>query len=273
MRLNIPWLCALLLALLPSTANAIIIRHDVSDSQYRVAASEFPALVDLPGEGHGVLIAPRWVLTAAHAISWQHEVKCVMLNGTPRAVQRLVIYPGYEKLPQQLIDRALQTGDATDTTKFLASSNDIALIELKEPVRDVKPASIFRGDNEMGQIVEIIGKGGTGTGLTGQVTGNRTELRRAFNTITEVQDRWLCYSFQKPPAARTLEGITGNGDSGGPALIQVKDHLEIAGLASWKKVQGDARTFRAGVYGTTTCTVRVSHYAEWIDGTISAGTP
>ena len=53
----------LLLALLitSTSAGAIVIRHDVDDAKYRIAASEFPALADMPGEGHGVLIAPRWM--------------------------------------------------------------------------------------------------------------------------------------------------------------------------------------------------------------------
>ena len=61
----------LLLALLalPLSAGAIVIRDDVDDSMYRVPASELAALVDLPGEGHGVLIAPQWVVTAAHAVT------------------------------------------------------------------------------------------------------------------------------------------------------------------------------------------------------------
>ena len=41
------------------SASAIVIRDDTNDSKYRVPASEFSALVDMPGEGHGVLIAPQ----------------------------------------------------------------------------------------------------------------------------------------------------------------------------------------------------------------------
>jgi hypothetical protein len=87
----------LLLALLAasSTASAIVIRDDVDDSKYRVPSSEFPALVDMPGEGHGVLLAPQWVITAAHAITWQSEIKHVVLNGTsnealPQTVEHVV---------------------------------------------------------------------------------------------------------------------------------------------------------------------------------------
>ncbi len=36
-------------ATLPFSADAIVIRSDVDDSAYRVPASAFPALADLPG--------------------------------------------------------------------------------------------------------------------------------------------------------------------------------------------------------------------------------
>ena len=40
-----------------SSVSAIVIRHDVNDSVYRIQTAEFPALADMPVEGHGVLIA------------------------------------------------------------------------------------------------------------------------------------------------------------------------------------------------------------------------
>lgn len=134
-----PTMRFLLLALLvaSTTASAIVIRDDVDDSKYRVPASEFPALVDMPGEGHGVLIAPQWVITAAHAVTWQHEIKEVVLNGISRNVERLVIHSGYKKPSDELIHQAITTGDATLLMVLLASSDDIALVKLTQPVTDV----------------------------------------------------------------------------------------------------------------------------------------
>ena len=60
------WLFVALLTL-SFGANGVVIRADVDDSNYRIDRSAFPALADMPGEGHGVLIARKWVLTAAHA--------------------------------------------------------------------------------------------------------------------------------------------------------------------------------------------------------------
>ena len=264
----------LLLALLAvsTTASAVVIRHDLDDAQYRVPASELPALVDMPGEGHGVLIAPQWVVTAAHAVTWQTEIKDVVINGVPRDVERLVIHPAYVKPPQALIDQVMATGDATLLRVLLASSDDIALLKLKQPVTDVTPVALYKGDDEMGQVVKIVGKGATGNGERGYDAhaSHRTELRRAFNKITSADGRWFCYVFDAAPSALPLEGMTGNGDSGGAVLIQVKDQWVLAGLPSWATAQGDVRTLRLGLYGQTGCNVRISHYVDWIERTMSA---
>ena len=75
--------------------------------------------------------------------------------------------------------------------------------------------------------------------------------------------------FVAPPAALPLEGSTGNGDSGGPALIEVDGQWRLAGLASWKFLPGDVRTARPGQYGHTFCNVRLSHYSDWIERVMS----
>ena len=72
-------LAAIPLLLASTVANAIVVRHDVPDSAYLVHDGALQALVDLPHEGHGVLIGSRWVLTAAHSTQW-HPITEVMLN-------------------------------------------------------------------------------------------------------------------------------------------------------------------------------------------------
>lgn len=254
-------------------AYGIVIRHDVDDARYRVAATEFPALVDLPSEGHGILIAPQWVVTAAHAVTWQTEVRQVVLNGKARAVAKVIVHSGYRKLPQALIDQAVKTDDATQIVDFLSSQDDIALIKLADRVSDVTPAKLFSGNDELGKTVELLGKGATGTGLAGQDphSSHRVDLRRAYNKIVDVQDRWICYVFDKPPSGLELEGISGDGDSGGPVLIKVDGEWQVAGLASWKKHEQDNNLIHhAGFYGQKNYNVRVSHYAGWIEDQIRA---
>lgn len=258
-----------------SPASAIVIRHDVDDAKYRVAADEYPALVDMPGEGHGSLVAPQWAVTAAHTLPQHTELKQVVINGLPREVERVVIHPGYRTLPQTLIDQATASGEAMLIVVFLAASDDIALIKLSKPVTDVAPVASYRGGDEAGQVIKLIGKGATGTGDIGHDPGgpNRTELRRAFNKVSSAYDRWLCYVFDAPPSALPLEGVLGNGDSGGPALLQSSDQWLLAGLGSWKVVQGNVLTARPGRYGQVACNVRMSHYADWMDGVMSEQAP
>lgn len=257
----------LLLLAASSSASAIVIRHDVDDAQYRVAASAFPALADMPGEGHGVLIAPQWLITAAHTISWQHEVKTVTINGVARDVARIEIHPGYKPPAQALINQALASGEWILAVNQIAASDDISLIKLAQPVTDVAPVALYPGNEQIDKVVQIIGKGATGNGETGHVPAgpNRTELRRAFNKITSAHERWFCYVFDAPATALPLEGKTGSGDSGGPVLIETDGQWQLAGLAAWGLIHGDVRVTRPGLYGQFTCNVRLSHYRDWIE--------
>ncbi len=262
----------LLLLVLVSSAGAVVIRHDVSDFKYRVAASSFPSLVDLPVEGHGVLIAPQWVVTAAHAVAWQPQLKFVVVDGSPRAVNKLIFHPGYKQLPLEMIEAAMKSGNASAAMKFLASSDDIALVKLAAPVTDVASAKIYRGSS-LGKVVRLIGKGATGTGALGHDPDgpNRTNLRHAFNLVTLSQGRWLAYVFDGPPNALALEGMAGNGDSGGPLLVAVDNEWHVAGLTSWKRVDGNPATFRPGKYGQINYGVRLGHYLGWIEATTASG--
>jgi secreted trypsin-like serine protease len=263
-------LLLLALFLSSSTASAVVIRDDVDDSKYRIPASEFPALVDMPGEGHGVLIAPQWVVTVAHAVP-PHAGMQIAINGRSRDVERVVVHPGYKKPSQALLDHALATWDWTLFWALLSSSDDIALIRLAQPVTDVSPVAIRDGGDEFGQIVKNIGKGATGTGVTGYDfnSSRRTELRRAYNKITSADGRWFCYVFDNPSEALPLEGGSGGGDSGGPVLINTGEDWLLAGLTSWITAPGTTRAL-PGKYGQISCNVRLSHYQEWIEGQLSA---
>ena len=255
--------CLLLLAI-SCSASAVAIRHDVDDSKYRVEPSEFPALADMPGEGHGTLIAPQWVLTAAHVVNG-NQVTAIDLNGKSRKVERVVVYPGYTGLPQALIEKAL-AGDASEGMVFLAASNDIALVKLAEPVTDVAPARIHHGELARGRLVKLIGKGGTGNGIDGMPAhgSHRTELRRAYNNISGVDGRWLSYTFDSGEAALDLEGMGANGDSGSPLLVEAGGQWEVAGLASYKSIVGPLVENRVGVYTQQSYNLRVSQYDAWI---------
>src|SRR4051812_25731357 len=55
----------------PLTANAIVVRDDWTETQSRALARSYPSACAVKGGGSGVLIAPQWVLTAAHVAQAQ----------------------------------------------------------------------------------------------------------------------------------------------------------------------------------------------------------
>lgn len=264
--------CLLLFCTLaPAGASAVVIRHDVDDAKYRIETSAFPALVDMPGEGHGVLIDRQWVATAAHTLPRHAALAQVWVDGKPREVERVVVHPGYRTPPDALIEQAMATGEAVLILVLIASADDIALVKLAQPVTDVAPLALHAGDDVFGKTIRIVGKGATGTGASGHDPKgpNRTTLRHAFNTVTSAHERWFCYAFDEPPQGLPLEGIGGNGDSGSPVLVDTDGEWSLAGLAAWKFMAGDVRTARPGRYGQVSCNVRLAHYREWIEDVMS----
>lgn len=278
---------ALLLLAISGSAHAIVRRHDVSDSKYRVKSQSVPWLVNLPTEGHGALINPRWVVTAAHAVSDMRDQpggRFVIISGRRRIVSQIVVYPDYDAstVGWKNLFKGIGSGDAAAWIKrynaAMASMHDIALLELKSPVSDVKPVPYYTGSAEAGQVAELFGEGATGTDLTGVPDNapHRGALRRAQNRITKADGPWIRYVFNCNADALPLEGVIGGGDSGGPVLINVNGVWTLAGLThgfdgSIKDVMATrAGTFKQGVCGQTFASTRVSFFAHWIAETISS---
>ncbi len=263
----------LALCLAPTIALAIVTRPGVPDSEYLVSDNALPALVDLPGEGQGVLIAPRWVVTAAHATQGYMLMR-VWIHGEWRNVSHVFLYPGfkkeYDKVKQAAEHPTLKNWPTVEAA--FQSTHDIALIELSKPVEDVKPLALYRASNEQGKIVKFFGKGATGNGKVGEYphSAHRGQLRRAFNRITKAHDQWLNYRFDCGPEALPLEGVMGDGDSGGPVLIQVNGEWKLAGVTDWKHWPRGHSKFVPGICGQAFSNSRISYYAKWINRVMAA---
>ncbi|WP_185957258.1 trypsin-like serine protease [Gracilimonas mengyeensis] len=195
----------------------IIIRADVNDSEYLVPDDAFPQLVDLPESGHGTLITSRWVVVAAHSVESEF-VEEVIINNKPRKVSRVIIHSEFKASYDQLVenmDGVISLEKTPEKARTVINAKeamyDIALIQLANPIEEIRPVKLLQTADEAGQVGILFGKGATGNGELGQyeASPNRQQLRRAQNKIEEARDKWLVYTFDCGDKALATEGVIG----------------------------------------------------------------
>jgi len=251
---------ALLLASLAHPVLAIVARHDVDDAAYLARQSDYPAAFGLyrTKAGHNdciaTLIGPRHAITAAHCAKARALLDAVGPQGAGYEV-RIAGLPA--RIDAVIHHLGLGAGRAPD----------LALLRLAEPVTHVAPIPLYRGSNEVGQVIVMPGWGGKGNGSTGLGTEDGL-FRVAENRVDGVRDQKIHWRFDDPAKgeALTLEGISGPGDSGGPALIKTPDGWQIAGVSSSQ----DTMDGPEGLYGVDEYFVRISAFAAWIDGHLTS---
>ncbi|WP_299081200.1 TonB family protein [uncultured Paraglaciecola sp.] len=219
-------------------AHGIVMRHDVSQSQYQVDQSQYASVIDL----HfltGTLIAPQWVLTAAHGVGYMPNRQKITIKQQTYYVEFIVQHPEYNK----------------DTLV-----HDIALLKLDRAVTNVASTDIYTLDDEKSQHVWFVGKGDVGNGLLG-VVGSSKVLNHAENMVEDAKGGWLTFDFDAPTNnALALEGISGPGDSGGPAFISTASGLKVAAVSSHQRNNNDGE----GLYGVHEYYTRTSSHQKWI---------
>lgn len=221
----------------------MIIRHDIDPKLYLLTDDRYPAVFNFFGtDGVGTLISSRWAITAAHTARNIPSPHSVLIVGKRYSVEQVVLHPDFQgETPQD-------------------AQNDVALVQLIEPVLDVEPISPYQHQDELGQVVTFVGRGDFGTGRTG-IEKSDGFRRMATNRVERVDEQWIVFRFDEPPATTELEGVSGIGDSGGPALIKTVAGLFIAGISSW---QDDDEQGQYGLYGVWEYYARVSKHIDWI---------
>jgi len=250
-----PLNATILSVLFSGPAQAIIHRHDVDASEFEVSAAEFPALVDLLSMGDciGTLIDPEWLITATHCAVHLKADATFEIAGETIEMANFYLHDDYDN-----------------------THHDIALVQLAHAVTHVEPIPWYTEKDEAGSLIWFVGRGDSGTGDTGQkeaaVDG---KTRKASNRIETAEDGLISFIFYGPDDAEVtaFEGISGNGDSGGPALVETDDGWVIVGISSFQ----DAAFGKAGQYGVEEFYTRVSDHDDWIAsgmaGDLEAGEP
>lgn len=253
------------LILLSSHSMAIVKRHDIEGKLYEVKNNPPQYLIDMPGEGHAILISERWLLTVGHVIFGDYRGMDFDVSGVKNKISDVIFHPGYIQPPADF--------DYTNIDKLktlLSTRDDIALIKLAYPIKHLTPIALYPKKDEQGKLVEVFGKGATGDGKVGMIfdTKHQRKLRFCQNIIIGSDNKWLSYQFNSGDSALPLEGIHGSGDSGGASVIYENKIPYLAGLSSWQW-QGDKFEFSPMLYGTTAYQVRISSYTKWINSIIN----
>lgn len=241
-------MCLLIMFTVLHTSQAIMIRHDVDDTEYQVLSGEFNGVVTFRNNrggvaGMGTLIADRWVLTAAHLADGLNKGEVGYVGDESITIERVVYHPKW----------------AGKVNKF---NYDIALVKVSEPSSEIKRAALYTNDDELGKTVLFIGRGDTGNGKDGKFAVTDI-MRGANNIVSEVNDHVIKFVFNPPGSALPLEGISGPGDSGGPALIYNSGQYQVAGVSSTQNAKPTGGI--QGTYGVIENYIRVSKYRLWIE--------
>ncbi len=206
-------------------------RDDTPDSGYRAlgVAPEYASVGRLVNSwgynGSATLIAPDWILTAAHSLV-AADSATFTLNGVSYISTELFLHPSW------------QSGNPL-------AGYDFGLVHLSTPILGVTPAALNIASVELGQVGTFVGYGLTGTGLTGYRTLDNQ--KRAVQNMIDGDfgnpSLVLGADFDNPHNAAdsgfgssdplALEGAVAPGDSGGGVFITVGSQTSLAGVISF----------------------------------------
>lgn len=246
-------------------AQSIVVRHDTPDAAYVADERDHPAIFALyrTPKGHkdcvATLIHERWAVTAAHC------------TGKALVEATAAGKPGYRVEiagREAFIDRLVVHPDSAMTRPAKPNWTDVALLRFAKPVWGVRPVALHDGKDEVGRTVVLPGWGTLGNGVDA-LTGEDGRFRIAHNRVDTASDLYIDWKFDDPRqgGALKLEGISGPGDSGGPALVRKGRGWAMLGVSSHQRTFGGPE----GRYGVVERYVRISAVLPWIRREIAAG--
>lgn len=191
------------------------------------------------GFGTGTLISPTHVLTAAHVAEVIRGAANGIFEIDGQVYQTIAIH-----IRSDYNSRTL--------------ANDIAILELAEPVAGITPAMVFTGIPQVGDQLIIVGYGANGN-ASGEDGTFGTKLE-GITTIDDVTTTQIIWEFDNSDEANTAPG-----DSGGPGFLEVEGELFIASITS-SGTQPDAGL------GDIATNTRVDAFVDWITMIVASAT-
>jgi hypothetical protein len=186
--------------------------------------------------GSGVIIAPNWILTAAHVLKDTREPVVIRDGGQEYRLQHVILH--HEFVREKI------------------GLHDLALGYTSEDFKLNTYTPLYTGADELGKAITISGYGMHGTFTSGSVDSDGK--KRGGHNVIDGKERTVLVCSPTPGIGRMpLEFMLAPGDSGGGMFIGDK----LAGINSFVMATDKKPN---GTYGDESAFTRVSMYVDWV---------
>ena len=213
-------------------ATAVVYRDDLTSADYQVdPAVVYPNVFgydqfdsNFPPEEFScaaTLIGPNHAISAAHCFDTSTDEFTVGIGGVEHTVTEVILNPCYNFKSEEPL------------------SSDIAILVLEE-ASAVTPAQVFKSatpesEDEVGEEIHVLGWGQSGNiGTVNTSNAVVGTFHAGRNIVHDIWNGMVTYTMtSQADGGLPLEAMAWDGDSGGPAFIEVGGELQIAGVNSF----------------------------------------